>query len=96
MFPNFEQRQIQTQGATINLVQGGSGPPLLLLHGYPQTHVLWHKVAPHLAEHFTVIASDLRGYGDSSKPESDAEHQPYSKRATANDQVEVMMQLCHI
>ena len=93
MFPNFERRHLEVQGATINLVQGGNGPPLLLLHGYPQTHVLWHKIAPRLAEHFTVIATDLRGYGDSSKPESDAEHLTYSKRATADDQVEVMAQL---
>ena len=93
MFPNFERRQLEVQGATINLVQGGNGPPLLLLHGYPQTHALWHKIAPRLAEYFTVIATDLRGYGDSSKPESDTEHLTYSKRATANDQVEVMAQL---
>ena len=93
MFPGFERRQVQTEGATIHFVLGGSGPPLLLLHGYPQTHALWHKVAPRLAEHFTVVASDLRGYGDSSKPESDAEHRAYSKRASANDQVELMAQL---
>jgi haloacetate dehalogenase len=74
-------------------VQGGSGPPLLLLHGYPQTHVMWHKVAPLLARHFTVIATDLRGYGDSSKPPGGADHAGYSKRAMARDQVEAMSQL---
>ena len=68
MFEGFQQRRIATSGAEINCVVGGSGPPLLLLHGYPQTHVMWHRVAPRLAEDFTVVASDLRGYGDSSKP----------------------------
>jgi len=68
LFPGFEQRQIETSGATINLMTGGSGPPLLLLHGYPQTHVMWRKVAPRLAQDFTVVVPDLRGYGDSSKP----------------------------
>src|SRR5205823_13570272 len=72
---------------------GGSGPPLLLLHGNPQTHVMWHKVAPRLARDFTVVASDLRGYGDSSKPPHTDDHAPYSKRAMARDQVEVMRQL---
>ena len=67
-FPGFEQRQIETTGATINLVTGGGGPALLLLHGYPQTHVMWRKVAPRLAQDFTVVVPDLRGYGDSSKP----------------------------
>jgi haloacetate dehalogenase len=67
-FPGFEQRQIETSGAKINLVTGGSGPALLLLHGYPQTHVMWRKVAPRLAQDFTVVVPDLRGYGDSSKP----------------------------
>jgi haloacetate dehalogenase len=93
MFEGFERRQITTSGTTINLVKGGDGPPLLLLHGYPQTHVMWHKVAPQLAEHFTVIAADLRGYGDSGKPQGDPQHVNYSKRAMAQDQVEVMQQL---
>ncbi len=90
MFDGFERHKLQTSGAEINLVRGGKGPPLLLLHGYPQCHVMWHKIAPALAEEFTVIAADLRGYGDSSKPESDPEHLAYSKRATARDQVEMM------
>ena len=69
-FPGFEQWQIGTSGATINLVTGGSGPPLLLLHCYPQTHVMWRKVAPRLAQDFTVVVPDLRGYSDSSKPQA--------------------------
>ena len=93
MFKGFESTRIQTSGTEIFLKQGGSGPPLLLLHGYPQTHVIWHKMAPALAERFTVIAPDLRGYGDSGKPESDAAHTPYSKRAMALDMVEVMASL---
>ena len=93
MFEGFEPRQIRTSGTTINLVQGGNGPPLLLLHGYPQTHVMWHKIAPRLAQDFTVVAADLRGYGDSGKPHGDPEHLQYSKRAMAQDQAEVMQQL---
>ncbi len=90
MFAGFESRRIQTSGSEIFLRRAGSGPPLLLLHGYPQTHVIWHKIAPALAERFSVITPDLRGYGDSGKPESDADHRPYSKRAMALDMVEVM------
>src|SRR5690349_899614 len=89
-FPGFDSRRIETSGASINLVIGGRGPPLLLLHGYPQTHAMWHKIAPRLAEHFTVVCADLRGYGDSSKPASAPDHAPFSKRAMALDQVEVM------
>ena len=65
---DFDRRVIDTGEAQINLVKGGSGPPVLLLHGYPQTHMMWHKIASWLAENFTVVATDLRGYGDSSKP----------------------------
>lgn len=93
MFEGFSPFRVDTNSVTINGVMGGSGPPLLLLHGYPQTHVMWHKIAPRLAEDFSVIATDLRGYGDSSKPGSDPDHLTYSKRLTAQDQVEVMNQL---
>jgi haloacetate dehalogenase len=92
-FPGFERREVETSGATINLVTGGSGPPLLLLHGYPQTHVMWRKVAPRLAEHFTLVIPDLRGYGDSSKPPAGDNFVAYSKRALAQDQAEVMTAL---
>ena len=93
MFDGFETRRVTTSAAEIHFRLGGNGPPLLLLHGYPQTHVMWHRVAPHLAERFTVVAADLRGYGDSAKPESDPAHATYSKRAMARDQVEVMSSL---
>jgi haloacetate dehalogenase len=93
MFEGFTTADIDAGGTTIHTVHGGSGPPLLLLHGYPQTHVMWHKIAPRLAERFTVVATDLRGYGDSGKPPSDADHSAYSKRTTARDQVEVMAAL---
>jgi haloacetate dehalogenase len=92
-FPGFTQHTVKTSGATINFVTGGSGPPLLLLHGYPQMHVMWHKVAPELAKKFTVVAADLRGYGDSSRPADGENHAGYSKRAMAQDQVEVMASL---
>ena len=93
MFSGFELMTIDTGEARIRLRKGGSGPPLLLLHGHPQSHVMWHLVAPRLAEALTVVAADLRGYGDSSKPESTADHAPYSKRAMARDQVAVMARL---
>ena len=78
---------------TINAIVGGDGPPLLLLHGHPQTHAIWHRVAPTLLEHFTVVACDLRGYGDSSKPQGELDHANYSKRAMAGDMVAVMASL---
>ncbi len=94
LFPGFEQVTVAIDDQVqINAVIGGTGPPLLLLHGHPQTHAIWHKVAPALAERFTVVASDLRGYGDSSKPQGDAGHLNYSKRAMALDQVAVMRDL---
>ena len=93
MFEGFTHTQIETKGATINLVHGGSGPPLLLLHGNPLTYVMWHKIAPELARDFTVVAADIRGYGDSSKPDGGADHAAYSFRAMADDQVEVMASL---
>jgi haloacetate dehalogenase len=89
-FPGFERHTVKTAGATITLVKGGEGPPLLLMHGAPQTHVSWHVVAPQLARDYTVIATDLRGYGESSKPADEKDHSSYSKRAMAQDQVEVM------
>jgi len=93
LFPGFAQRRVTTSGAEICCVIGGSGPPLLLLHGYPQTHAMWHKIATRLAERFTVVCSDLRGYGDSSKPDGGERSANYSKRAMAADQVEVMRSL---
>jgi haloacetate dehalogenase len=92
-FPGFDERRVETSGASINLVVGGKGPPLLLLHGYPQTHVMWRKVAPRLARDFTIVAPDLRGYGDSSKPPPGPDQINYSKRAIAQDQVETMAAL---
>lgn len=87
---NFNRIRVQTSNAEINLVHGGSGNPLLLLHGYPQTHFMWHEVAPRLADKFHVVCPDLRGYGDSSKPTGGRDHYLYSKRAMAQDMVEVM------
>src|SRR5687767_13191546 len=94
-FHGFESFQLETSGAMINGVMGGKGPPLLLLHGWPQTLAEWHVVAPLFARDFTVIATDLRGYGDSSKPADGANHSGYSKREMARDQVEVMEKLGH-
>ena len=90
MFEGFELTTVDTGEATIRLRRGGSGPPLLLLHGHPQTHAMWNAVAPRLANDFTVVAADLRGYGGSSKPPTTPDHEPYSKRAMARDQVAVM------
>ncbi|MEJ8571063.1 alpha/beta hydrolase [Microbaculum marinum] len=100
LFPGFAARTVETGageqgGAGIFLRTGGEGPPLLLIHGYPQTHVMWHRVAPALAERFTLVIPDLRGYGQSSVPASDADHYAYSKRAMAGDFVEVMAALGH-
>jgi haloacetate dehalogenase len=95
MFEGFETRRIKTTGAEIALTTGGKGPPLLLLHGYPQTRAVWHKVAPRLAERFTLVMPDLRGYGDSAGPKPDARHLNYSKRAMAEDMVAVMAALGH-
>ena len=95
LFPGFKRRRIRASGATINLVTGGKGPPVLLLHGYPETHAMWHKVAPALARDYTVVCPDLRGYGDSSKPKGLPDHSNYSKRAMALDMAEVMTALGH-
>src|ERR687889_2673560 len=93
MFAGFTLTTTDANGVGIRVRHGGSGPGLLLLHGNPQTHVMWHKIAPRLARDFTVVATDLRGYGDSGKPPTTADHAPYAKRALARDQVEVMRRL---
>jgi haloacetate dehalogenase len=95
MFENFTRTEIKTSGARILTVYGGKGPPLLLLHGNPFSHLSWHKFAPRLAEEFTVVATDLRGYGDSEKPPGAPDHSNYSFRAMAGDQLEVMAALGH-
>ncbi|WP_417361927.1 alpha/beta fold hydrolase [Gallaecimonas pentaromativorans] len=93
MFAGFEKKRLAVNGVEIAFRIGGSGPALLLLHGHPQTSAIWHKVAPTLARHFTVVAADLRGYGDSAKPEDDPQHLNYSKREMANDMAELMAAL---
>lgn len=90
MFADFIDASAEVDGIRINAIRGGNGPALLLLHGHPQTHAIWHKVAPTLARHFTVIAADLRGYGDSGKPPGADDHSNYSKRRMAADQVALM------
>src|SRR5437660_6065558 len=82
-FPGFSAEMVQTTGTTIHVLRKGAGRPLLLLHGYPETHVTWHKVAPELAERFSVVVPDLRGYGDSGKPQGGERHETYSFRAMA-------------
>jgi haloacetate dehalogenase len=93
VFEGFALETISTPEADIRVRHGGAGPPVLLLHGHPQTHFMWHAVAERLAREFSVVAADLRGYGESSKPETTSEHEPYSKRAMARDQVAVMQHL---
>ncbi len=95
MFEGFERVRVDTGEATINAVHGGTGPPVLLLHGFPQTSAMWHRVAPELAQRHTVVAADLRGYGDSSRPPSGDDHAGYSFRAMAADQVALMRTLGH-
>ena len=95
MLHGFENRDVQVGDITVAASVGGSGPPLLLLHGYPQTRACWHRVAPGLARRFTVVAADLRGYGDSSKPPGGGDHAAYSKRTMAADMVAVMRELGH-
>jgi haloacetate dehalogenase len=90
MFEGFKELDIEVADTSIHGRRGGVGPPVLLLHGFPETHVMWHAVAPRLAEQFTVVATDLRGYGDSGAPESDPDHTPYSMRTLARDQVDAM------
>lgn len=96
LFLDFKSRKILTEdNIYINTLTGGEGPPVLLLHGHPQTHAIWHKVAPQLAKHFTLVLADLRGYGDSSKPTGTADHGNYSKRVMAHDMLQVMQELGH-
>ncbi|MFN2432786.1 MAG: alpha/beta fold hydrolase [Gemmatimonadota bacterium] len=93
MFEGFELSRIDAGEVELRVRHGGTGPPLLLLHGHPQTHVMWHRIAPALARDFTVVAPDLRGYGESSRPPTTPDHAPYSKRAMARDQVALMRRL---
>ena len=93
MFENFDLKSIEVNGVNINYRIGGKGYPLLLLHGYPQSHILWREMAPLFAKNYTVICSDLRGYGDSDKPKSDKKHFTYSKKNMAKDQYELMKKL---
>jgi haloacetate dehalogenase len=95
VFDGFESRDLPTERGAIHAMVGGAGPPLLLLHGYPQTHLMWHAAAPLLARSFTVVVADLSGYGDSFRPASAADHVPHSKRALALDQVQAMASLGH-
>jgi len=96
LFPGFAAHDLTVApGVKIHAAVGGSGPALLVLHGHPQTHAIWHKVAPTLARHFTLVLADLRGYGDSSKPVGEADHANYSKRTMAADMLAAMRQLGH-
>ena len=95
LFPSFSLKNVTTSSGKIRVRMGGKGPPLLLLHGYPQTHVMWHKVAALLQDRFTMICADLRGYGDSFQPETSKTHASMSKRAMGNDMIEVMAALGH-
>ena len=93
MFEGFTTKRLPANGVEIHTLIGGSGPPLLLLHGYPQSHLIWHRVASDLAKNYTIVATDLRGYGQSGKAVDTPNHASYSKREMARDQVEVMRQL---
>jgi haloacetate dehalogenase len=95
LFDGFTLSRIPVRDGTLRVRHGGSGPPLLLLHGNPQTHAMWHKVAPQLAERFTVICPDLRGYGESFKPDATPDHAPYAKTEMARDMAELMTVLGH-
>jgi haloacetate dehalogenase len=96
LYPGFASKWLDTTAGRIFARTGGEGPPLLLLHGYPQTNVMWHRVAPTLAQHFSLIIPDLPGYGWSDAPQSDAEHAPYTKRAMASAMIEAMEALGHV
>jgi haloacetate dehalogenase len=94
-FPGFTLEQVAVSGGPLRLRRGGKGPPLLLLHGNPQTHAMWHKVAPRLAERYSLVLPDLRGYGGSFKPPATPDHAPYAKREMAKDLVELMAHFGH-
>ena len=96
LFPGYRSEWINTSAGRIFARVGGKGPPLLLLHGFSETHVMWHRVAPQLADRFTLIIADLPGYGWSDMPSSDADHTPYTKRAMARTIIEAMEQLGHV
>jgi haloacetate dehalogenase len=93
LFPGFDDQFVEDNGVSIRIRCGGNGPPLLLLHGHPQTHLMWHRIVPRLSGSFRVVLADLPGYGDSSRPESNERHEPYSKRSMSNILVGVMEQL---
>jgi len=95
MFEGFTLERIDVGDAVLRVRHGGSGPPVLLLHGHPRTHVTWHRVAPLLAGRFTVVCPDLRGYGQSSKPATTPDHTPYAKRTMAADCIALMRALGH-
>jgi haloacetate dehalogenase len=95
MYEGFEHHAVMTDRGTVHTVTGGEGPPLLLLHGFPETHQMWHGVAPLLADRFSVVVCDLPGYGDSQYPEPAADHMPHAKRTLARDLVQVMASLGH-
>src|SRR5689334_1827184 len=96
LFPGFSSEWINTSSGRIFARVGGKGPPVLLLHGFSETHVMWHRVAPQLADRFTLIIADLPGYGWSDMPESDDNHTPYTKRAMARTMIETMERLGHV
>ena len=93
ILPGFEYQRVDVDGVTVNCATNGDGPPVLLLHGYPENHLMWHSVAPDLARDHTVVVADLRGYGDSDKPAPDADGNRYAKRSMAADQVGLMRRL---
>ena len=95
LLPGFERRRLRVNATTIHVASAGSGPPLLMLHGWPQTHAMWHGIAPALTSRYTVVCPDLRGYGDSAKPKGLPDHSNYSKRAMAADMVAAMQRLGH-
>lgn len=95
LFPGFHLETIEVADGGLRVRTGGSGPPLLLLHGNPQTHAMWHAVAPQMAQNYSVVCPDLRGYGGSLKPEASEDHSPYAKRVMAQDMIQLMTQLGH-